>query len=97
MKVALPFVAWEVCHDVYKPLGVDLQRTQICAGGRRARDSCAGDSGSPLMHYDTKNAVWVLTGIASFGVRDCGMEGIPGVYTSVKEHLTWIKENISNA
>ncbi|EAT45082.1 AAEL003632-PA [Aedes aegypti] len=97
MKVALPFVAWEVCRDVYKPMGVDLQRTQICAGGKRARDSCAGDSGSPLMYYDMKNAVWVLTGIASFGVKDCGMEGIPGVYSSVKEHLSWIKESISSA
>ncbi|XP_062538218.1 uncharacterized protein LOC134206505 [Armigeres subalbatus] len=97
MKVSLPFVAWEVCHDVYHAMGVELQRTQICAGGRKAMDSCAGDSGSPLMHYDMKNAVWVLTGIASFGVRDCGMEGVPGVYTSVKEHLTWIKESISSA
>ncbi|EDS40922.1 coagulation factor XI [Culex quinquefasciatus] len=62
----------------------------ICAGGRR-QDSCNGDSGSPLMFYDWKNGVWVLSGIVSIGRKDCGTVGSPGIYSSVVEYLPWIK------
>ncbi|XP_058453555.1 CLIP domain-containing serine protease B8-like [Malaya genurostris] len=96
LKVVLPFVAPDLCKDVYEGMNVPLHDSQLCAGGRKAKDSCAGDSGSPLMHYDRETAVWVLTGVASFGVRDCGRAGVPGVYTNVREHLSWIKQNIQN-
>lgn len=46
-----------------------------------------GDSGSPLMQLGTKNLRWVLNGIVSLGLRECGAEGVPGVYTNVKEYL----------
>ncbi|XP_058812858.1 CLIP domain-containing serine protease B8-like [Topomyia yanbarensis] len=96
LKVVLPFVDSERCREVYETMKVQLHGSQLCAGGRKAKDSCAGDSGSPLMHYDRAKAVWVLAGVASFGVRDCGRAGVPGVYTSVREYLTWIKQNIQN-
>ncbi|XP_053687767.1 CLIP domain-containing serine protease B8-like [Sabethes cyaneus] len=95
LKVMLPFFGLDQCKKVYEELNVShLRETQLCAGGRRSKDSCAGDSGSPLMHYDRRKAVWVLTGVASFGVQDCGRPGVPGVYTNVREYLTWIKQNI---
>ncbi|XP_055628413.1 CLIP domain-containing serine protease B8-like [Toxorhynchites rutilus septentrionalis] len=94
MKLVLPFVGADLCRDIYRNLDVELRRSQICAGGRKAKDTCAGDSGSPLMHYDRKQGVWVVTGIASFGIRNCGREGIPGVYTNVKEYLAWIRGTI---
>ncbi|XP_055525724.1 CLIP domain-containing serine protease B8-like [Wyeomyia smithii] len=97
LKVVLPFFALEQCKKVYESLNAShVRETQLCAGGRRAKDSCAGDSGSPLMHYDRRKAVWVLTGVASYGVQDCGRPGVPSVYTNVREYLTWIKQNIKS-
>ncbi|XP_038123010.1 phenoloxidase-activating factor 1 [Culex quinquefasciatus] len=88
MKARLPFVAQSECQKNF----TDYQLTsgQICAGGRR-QDSCNGDSGSPLMFYDWKNGVWVLSGIVSIGRKDCGTVGSPGIYSSVVEYLPWIK------
>lgn len=88
MKARLPFVEQSECQKNFT--GYQLTSGQICAGGRR-QDSCNGDSGSPLMFYDWKNGVWVLSGIVSIGRKDCGMVGSPGIYSSVVEYLPWIK------
>ncbi|XP_055612830.1 transmembrane protease serine 9-like [Uranotaenia lowii] len=93
LKVILPFVDAETCQKVFRPQRLELSSGQLCAGGQNARDTCSGDSGSPLMHYDPQHGVWVLTGLVSLGVRDCGTEGVPGVYTNVREYLPWIKQN----
>lgn len=93
LKLVLPYVDSTTCKKVFRPQQLDIGPGQLCAGGVRAKDTCGGDSGSPLMFYDLKKGVWVLTGIVSLGVRDCGTEGIPGVYTNVREYLPWIKEN----
>lgn len=93
LKVILPYVNAETCQKVFRSQRLELSPGQLCAGGQNARDTCSGDSGSPLMHYDTQHGVWVLTGLVSLGVRDCGTEGIPGVYTNVREYLPWIKKN----
>lgn len=43
-----------------------------------------GDSGSPLMYYDSKKLQWVLTGVVSFGQKTCGVQGFPAVRTCKK-------------
>lgn len=93
LKVVLPYVDPEQCKRVFRVQQLEIGPSQLCAGGEKAKDTCGGDSGSPLMFYDTKEGAWVLTGIVSLGVRDCGTEGIPGVYTNVREYLGWIKQN----
>ncbi|XP_058453441.1 CLIP domain-containing serine protease B8-like [Malaya genurostris] len=93
LKVVLPYVDSDTCQKVFRPQRLEIGSGQLCAGGQKAKDTCGGDSGSPLMHYDVTKGVWVLTGIVSLGVRDCGTEGIPGVYTNVREYLDWLKEN----
>lgn len=93
LKVILPYVNPEQCKRVFRAQQLEIGPGQLCAGGERAKDTCGGDSGSPLMFYDIKAGAWVLTGIVSLGVRDCGTEGIPGVYTNVREYLDWIKQN----
>ncbi|XP_058812860.1 CLIP domain-containing serine protease B8-like [Topomyia yanbarensis] len=93
MKARLPFVDQNRCGEAYKSQLVSLGPGQICAGGKKDRDSCAGDSGSPLMFYDALHGVWVLTGIVSRGASTCGMADRPGIYTNVKEYLPWIKQN----
>ncbi|XP_053682110.1 CLIP domain-containing serine protease B8-like [Sabethes cyaneus] len=93
LKVVLPFVDQETCKKVFRPQRLEIGSGQLCAGGQKAKDTCGGDSGSPLMYYDVRKGVWVLTGIVSLGVRECGTEGIPGVYTNVREYLDWLKMN----
>lgn len=93
LKARLPFVKPSVCNNAYKDQNLRLGPGQICAGGRRREDSCAGDSGSPLMYYDKNYEDWVLIGIVSQGPSDCGQQDKPGIYTNVEYYLDWIQEN----
>lgn len=89
----------EKCGEVYKTRGgVITPGDQMCAGGEKGKDSCVGDSGSALMR-DTEAAgpdslpSWRIIGIVSFGPRFCGTEGIPGVYTRVRNYLQWVLDH----
>ncbi|XP_055525721.1 CLIP domain-containing serine protease B8-like [Wyeomyia smithii] len=93
MKSRLPFVDQQSCIKAYKSQRLSLGKGQICAGGKKNEDSCAGDSGSPLMFFDAKQGVWVLAGIVSRGAEVCGLAGKPGIFTNVREYLQWIKEH----
>lgn len=92
MKASLPFVEQSRCGELYRSQALSLVRGQICAGGRKDKDSCAGDSGSPLMYYDRREGVWVLSGVVSRGTSSCGTVDRPGIYTNVREYLPWIKK-----
>jgi secreted trypsin-like serine protease len=66
----------------------------FCAGYRRGRkDSCAGDSGGPLM-CKTANGKWTVFGITSFG-EGCGKKGKFGIYAKLSNYVRWIKKVIS--
>jgi secreted trypsin-like serine protease len=80
------------------------EKSQICAGGDRGKDSCRGDSGGPLFLrrvlssglMDPNNDhddPWFLLGLVSFGTRVCG-RGKPGIYTRVEAFVPWILQNI---
>ncbi|KAM3956367.1 phenoloxidase-activating enzyme-like [Aphomia sociella] len=89
--VLLPFVPLEQCQTRY--IGTPhspLTDNQICAGGKKNRDSCKLDSGGPLMIANENEHICELVGIVSFGPWPCGSEGTPGVYTKVFSHLPWI-------
>ncbi|XP_058169794.1 uncharacterized protein LOC131284953 [Anopheles ziemanni] len=91
LKLSLPYVERNSCSKAFQPWKFMLGPGQMCAGGEHEKDTCSGDSGSPLMSYDFKRAVWNITGIVSLGVRDCGVAGLPGVYTYVYHYLPWIR------
>lgn len=91
LKTSLPYVDHGACSEIYQPQSLELISGQICAGGRNAKDTCAGDSGSPLMHFDVKKGVWILSGLVSMGPQHCGTVGRPGIYTNVNEYVSWIK------
>ncbi|CAF2109736.1 unnamed protein product [Rotaria magnacalcarata] len=62
---------------------------QLCAAALDwSKDTCAGDSGGPLMYQD--NGVWSIGGITSYGYG-CSKRGFPGVYTRTVPYLSWIK------
>lgn len=62
----------------------------LCAHGEEKEgvltDSCSGDFGGPLVSQS--NAATELVGIVSWTY--CGVEGLPGEYTKVKEYRGWI-------
>ena len=37
--------------------------------------------------------IWRIIGIVSFGPRFCGTEGIPGVYTRVRNYVQWVLDH----
>ncbi|XP_014477561.1 PREDICTED: uncharacterized protein LOC106745987 [Dinoponera quadriceps] len=93
LKLELPLTNKQQCDQTYSAAGVRLGFGQICAGGKRGKDSCRGDSGGPLMAVERLTdgtGRWTAMGVVSFGPSPCGMEGWPGVYTKVADFVPWI-------
>ncbi|KAL0809013.1 hypothetical protein ABMA28_012661, partial [Loxostege sticticalis] len=69
-----------------------FQDSQMCAGELRGgKDTCQGDSGSPLQVVSKENqCIFNIVGITSFGVK-CAKTGQPAVYTRVSSYLNWIE------
>lgn len=91
LKIEIPIFDSNYCRKIYRDR-VPITKKQICAGGVLGRDACSGDSGGPLMVAVTENnqPKYVLHGIVSFGVKHCGIDGQPGVYTKVGSYVEWI-------
>lgn len=67
-----------------------LDGTQLCAGGAERQDTCTGDSGGPLvLHHQGRP--WLM-GITSYGARECGTAGVPGVYTAAGSFTGWMQQ-----
>ncbi|XP_073966663.1 venom protease-like isoform X2 [Choristoneura fumiferana] len=66
--------------------------TQLCAGELRGgKDTCQGDSGSPLQVASRDNqCIFRIMGITSFG-RKCAESGRPAIYTRVSSYVDWIE------
>ena len=72
--------------------------TMVCAGAADPPDSsdtCAGDSGGPLLVSD--GTALVLTGVVSFG-NGCNEQGFPGVYTRVGSQPlnAWVRGQVND-
>lgn len=85
----------ENCTKILDLYGIQLGPKQLCAGGEYAKDTCAGDSGGPLMFFDRKHSRWVTYGIVSYGFTQCGLTGHPAVYTNVAEYTSWIRSVVN--
>ncbi|XP_015605863.1 plasminogen isoform X2 [Cephus cinctus] len=89
-EARIPIVSAEACRDVY----VDYRITEnmFCAGYEKRRmDSCAGDSGGPLLCRDPRRPdhPWTIFGITSFG-DGCGKRGKFGIYVRLTNYVRWI-------
>lgn len=66
----------------------------LCGYKGAGKDSCQGDSGSPLVcQY---NDTWVQMGIVSWSIN-CGQGNLPGVYTDTAVYAKWIVAVVSRA
>ena len=98
--VKLPVISRTKCEAMYHKNQFN-SKYQICAGGEKNKDSCGGDSGSPLMKEIRKNISsnkfiisYVLIGMVSYGPEACGDENKMGVYTRVEGYEDWILRNL---
>uniref|UniRef100_A0A182NZ25 Peptidase S1 domain-containing protein n=1 Tax=Anopheles dirus TaxID=7168 RepID=A0A182NZ25_9DIPT len=100
LKVTLDLFKFDDCKDLFEPTrklrtGLNVS-TQMCAGSRNSsKDTCQGDSGGPLQVYNDANVycTYTVIGVTSFG-QNCGLAGVPAVYTFVFPYLTWIENLI---
>ncbi|XP_022919414.2 phenoloxidase-activating factor 1-like [Onthophagus taurus] len=93
LKVTLPRVDRGYCDKRYRTIGRSILENQLCAGGVSGQDSCAGDSGGPLMAFNVQDQKWYAEGIVSYGLG-CGREEWPGVYTNIPKYYNWIVDTI---
>ncbi|MBX9759309.1 MAG: serine protease [Beijerinckiaceae bacterium] len=67
----------------------------ICAGASvDGRDTCPGDSGGPILRR-LPNGKIVQVGIVSFGIGQCGVAALPGVYTRLALYTDWMREVVA--
>lgn len=85
--VSVPAINKKECRESY---GDTLTRKMMCAGEKGSgKDSCQGDSGSPLIRRN--GHTHLLVGITSWGI-DCGK--YPGVYAKASRGMKWIQSQV---
>ena len=95
LEVDLPLIGDSTCAAGWPGEGpgfIDGPR-MLCAAGDQGRDTCAGDSGGPLLVPDGPRRM--LAGIVSFGANPCA-SGPPGVYTELGDQglNDWVRERV---
>ncbi|XP_046402808.1 serine protease easter-like isoform X2 [Ischnura elegans] len=97
LKVSVPVMSYPDCSDAFRGVVPISRVTQLCAGGvRNGGDSCSGDSGGPLTYFGQiqTSTRTIQHGIVSYGPKNCGSPGQPGVYTRVGHYMKWILDNM---
>lgn len=94
-EAEVPLVDNLKCQEAFD---YEITPNQMCAGFPNGGvDTCAGDSGGPLMCQIVKNgqARWYVYGVTSFG-EGCGDRGKYGIYTRVSNFAKWIAKATNN-
>ncbi|SCN47621.1 trypsin domain lipoprotein [methanotrophic endosymbiont of Bathymodiolus azoricus (Menez Gwen)] len=93
-QVVLPLVSNTTCSF---SMNEDISDDMLCAGdGLGLRDTCSGDSGGPLIVFDSESHTWRQAGITSWG-NGCAEFGTYGVYTRTKNYAEFISSQICSA
>ncbi|KAH8240235.1 hypothetical protein KR032_012359 [Drosophila birchii] len=89
-KATVPIIPMNNCRKVY--YDYTITKNMFCAGHKRGHiDTCAGDSGGPLLCRDTTkpNHPWTIFGITSFG-DGCAQKNKFGIYAKVSNYVDWV-------
>jgi hypothetical protein len=97
MAVSMPLLDNELCEKLLVDGKViqsgELLSSMLCAGGMNlGRDSCAADSGGPLIIHNPNDDTIVQIGLVSYGADRCGY--FPGVYTRLSAFQAFIKNYV---
>jgi len=73
----------------------------MCAGNKGSKEgSCKGDSGGPLMIFNTAETLFTQVGVVAGGINSdqCGNFDLPTVYTRLDhpEILGFIEQHVYN-
>lgn len=93
-KVDVQVLDRDTCQQWMKNVGRKevIYPNMLCAGYQDGtRDSCQGDSGSPLTIRE--DGVAKLIGLVSWGVG-CARPQLPGVYVQTASFVGWINDQI---
>jgi secreted trypsin-like serine protease len=94
MQVALPIVATSTCRSYFSAINY-VTDNMICAGYSSGnQNACHGDSGGPLMTYNSATGRWTQLGIVSWGKGGCPYPHLYGVYTRVARYYNWIVSQV---
>ncbi len=92
-KADLQLTNGDLCQEALRlRTGKDFAITErmLCASSPTfTEDACIGDSGGPLLYWESSLAKWVQIGIVSWGIG-CAVNGQPGVYTDLHPFEAWI-------
>lgn len=98
-KVDLPIIERDPCQTQLRTTRLGkhfiLDKSFVCAGGEKGKDTCKGDGGSPLACPipGQKNRYYHF-GMVAWGIG-CGENNIPGVYVNVPIFRHWIDEQLN--
>ncbi|KAH8244442.1 hypothetical protein KR026_009850 [Drosophila bipectinata] len=97
-KVDLPVVPSQRCEANLRETRLGrhfiLDKSFICAGGEKDKDTCKGDGGSPLVcPIKGQPNRFKSAGIVAWGIG-CGEVNIPGVYANVAQLRPWIDSKL---
>ncbi|NOT85215.1 MAG: serine protease [Methylococcaceae bacterium] len=93
-QVILPIISNAEC----KKRQTTVVDSMLCAGfDEGGKDTCEGDSGGPLIVFDSESQSWQQAGITSFGVSNCAAAGFYGVYTRLQLFKPFIMATICDA
>ena len=101
-QVRVPQVDFETCATAYGLHGYPIEPGMICAGFFSGGfDSCAGDSGGPLIFRPSNQVPLslnlqspVLVGAVSWGIG-CARQDLYGIYTSIAFFRSWLDAKVN--
>lgn len=93
-KAEVPIADFDTCVSNYALVGIDISLNMLCAGyDHGGTDTCAGDSGGPLLVPSFSGEGWDQVGIVSFGIS-CAQPKYFGIYTRVSRYHDFISNVI---
>ena len=98
-KIDLPVVPHGSCQAALRKTRLGrrfiLDKSFLCAGGIKGKDTCRGDGGSPLVcPVPGSSTQYYQAGTVAWGIG-CGEDGVPGVYGNVAHLRNWIDSKLA--